>query len=84
MAEITRILATDIRRQFFFAITTAASTRCLVQSFQLICYSQRINATSQYEDSGSTSYSKWPNDRMVAVVKHCWLLVQGGRGCREG
>ena len=20
---------------------------------------------------------KWPNDRMVAEVKHCWLLVQG-------
>ena len=56
------------------------STRCLVQIFQLICYSQRVNAVSQYNDSGS---SKWPNDRMVAVGKHCWLLVQGKRGCRE-
>ena len=83
MAEIIRILAANIRRQFFFVITTTASTRCLVQNFQLICYSQRINATSQYEDSGSSSYSKWLNDRMVAVVKHCWLLVQVGRGCRE-
>ena len=44
MAEITRILAANIRRQFFLVITTAASTRCLVQNFQLICYSQRVNA----------------------------------------
>ena len=83
MAEIACILAANIRRQFFFVITTTASARCLVQNFQLICYSQRINATSQYEDSGSSSYSKWPNDRVVAVVKHCWLLVQVERGCRE-
>ena len=71
MAEITCILAENIRRQFFFVITTAASTRCLVQNFQLICYSQRVTATSQYNDSGSSTCSKWPNDRMVAVVKHC-------------
>ena len=32
---------------------------------------------SQYHDSGSSRCSKWPNDRMVAVVKPCWLLVQG-------
>ena len=83
MAEITRILAANIPRQFFFVITTAASTRCLVQNFQLICYSQRVNATSQYNDSGSSTCSKWPKDRMVAVVKHCWVLVQGKRGCRE-
>ena len=83
MAEITRILAANIRRQFFFVITTTASTRYLVQNFQLICYSQRVNATSQYNDSGSSTCSKWPNDWMVAVVKHCWLLVQGKRGCRE-
>ena len=79
MAEITLILAANIRRQFFFVITTAASTRCLVQNFQLICYSQRVNTTSQYNDSGSSTCSKWQNDRMVAVVKHCWLLVQGRR-----
>ena len=30
-----------------------------------------------HDDSGSSRCSKWPNDRMVAVVKHCWLLVQG-------
>ena len=80
MAKITRILAANIRRQFFFVITNTASTRCLVQNFQLICYSQRVNATSQYNDSGSSRCSKWPNDRMVAVVKHCRLLVQGRRG----
>ena len=50
MAEITHILAANIRRQFFFVITTAASTCCLVQNFQLICHSQRVNATSQYND----------------------------------
>ena len=47
MAEITRILAADIRRQFFFVIITATSIRCLVQNCQLICYSQRVKATSQ-------------------------------------
>ena len=77
MAKITRILAANIPRQFFFVITTTASTRCLVQNFQLICYSKRVNATSQYNDSGSSRCSKWPKDRMVAEVKHCWLLVQG-------
>ena len=80
MAKITRILAANICRQFFFVITTAASTPCLVQNFELICYPQRLNLMSQYEDSGSLSCSKWPNDWMVAVAKHCWLL---GRGCRE-
>ena len=82
MAEATRILAANIRRQFLFVITTIASTRCLVENFQLICYSQRGNATSQYNDSGSSRCLKWPNDRMVAVVKNCWLLAQGKRGCR--
>ena len=78
MAEITRILAANVRRMFF---VITACTRCLVRNFQLICYSQRVNATSQYNDSGSSRYSKWSNyDRMVAVVKHCWLLVQGKGG----
>ena len=77
MAEITRILAANIHRQFPFVITTTASTRCLVQNYQQICYSQPVNATSQYNDSGGSRCSKWPNDLMVAVVKHCWLLVQG-------
>ena len=81
IAEITRILTAKIRRQFFFVITTTASTRC--QNFQLICYLQRVNATSQYNHSGSSRCSKWPNDRMVAAMKHCWHLVQGRRGCRE-
>ena len=34
----------------FLVASTTASTRCLVQNFQLICYSQRVNATSQYND----------------------------------
>ena len=76
MAEITSILAANIPRQFFFVITTTANTRCLVQNFQLICYSQRVNATSQYNDSGSSRCSKWPKDRMVAVVKHCYSLYK--------
>ena len=71
MAEITRILTANICRQFFFVIATAAITRCLVQNFQLICYSQRVNAMSQYNDSGSSRCSKWSDDRMVTVVKHC-------------
>ena len=83
MEKITRILAANIYRQFFFVITAAASTRYLVENFQLICYSQRVNATSQYNDSGSSRFSKWPNDRMVVVVKNCWLLVQGKRRHRE-
>ena len=83
MAEITRTLAANSYRQFFFVINAAASTRCLVENFQLICYSQRVNATSQYNDSGSSRCLKWPHDRMVTVVKHCWLLVQGRRGCRK-
>ena len=45
MAEITRTLAANVSKQFFFVITTAASTRCLDQNFQLICYSQRVNAS---------------------------------------
>ena len=83
MAEIARILAANIPRQFFFVITTTASTRCLVENFQLICYSQQVNSTSQCNGSGSSRCSKWSKDRMVAVVKHCWVLVQGKRGCRE-
>ena len=73
MAEITRILAANIPRQFFFVMATAASTRCLVQNFQLISYSQRVNA--RHNDSGSSTCSKWLNDRMVTVVKHFWFLV---------
>ena len=45
MAEITRILAANICRQFSFVINTAASSRCLVQNFQLICYSLTVSAT---------------------------------------
>ena len=50
MAETTRKLAASTRWQFFFVASTTASTRCLLQNFQLICYSQRVNATSQYNN----------------------------------
>ena len=49
-------------------VTTTASTRCLVKQIQLICYSQRVNITSQYNNSGSSRCSKWPKDRIVAVA----------------
>ena len=69
MAEITRILAANIRRQFFFVITTGASIRCLVQNFQLICYSQRVNARHntrtvvvQHVQNGRTiGWLQWSN-----------------------
>ena len=83
MAKITRILAENIPRQFFFVITTTASTRYLVQNFQLICYSQRVNATSQCNNVAVRVFKMAEPDGIVAVVKHCWLLVQGRRGCRE-
>ena len=73
MAEITGILAANIRRQLFFVITTAASTRCLVQSFQPICYSQRVNATSQYNDSGSSTCSRY--GRMIGWLQ--WSNIAG-------
>ena len=59
-ANIICILAANICRQFFFVINTVASTICLVENFQLIC-------------NGSSRCLKWPNNRMVAVVKHWWL-----------
>ena len=57
MAKITRILTVNIRGQFFFTITTTANTRCLDQNFELICYSQKVNATSQYSASGRSRCS---------------------------
>ena len=45
MAKIPRIRAANICRQFSFVINTAASTRCLVENFQLICY-ERLDACS--------------------------------------
>ena len=69
--------------QIFVDNFSLLSPQQRVENFQLICYSKRVNAASQYNDGGSSRCSKWPNDRMFAVVKHCWLLVQGKRGCRE-
>ena len=76
MVETTRKLAASTYKQFFFIIVATATTRWLLGNFQLICYSQRVNDTRQYLDSGSLRPSKWPNDWMVAVVKHCTLLVK--------
>ena len=70
MAKIIHILAAKIPRQFFFVITTIASIHCLIENFQLICYSQRVNATSEYNNTGSSRCSEWPKDWVVAVVKH--------------
>ena len=82
MAEITCILAANIRGQLFFVITTTTSTRCLVQNFQLKYNSQRVNATSQYNDSGSSKCSKWP--KMDGCSGEALLtLVQARRGCKE-
>ena len=46
IAKFTRTLAANICRQFFFVINTAASARCLIENFQLISCSQRVNVTS--------------------------------------
>ena len=77
MAEVTRILAANIRRQFFFFITTTASTHCLVQNFQLICCSQWISATSQCNNSGSSRYS---NGRTIGWLQ--WWNIAGSL-CKE-
>ena len=62
MAKITRMLAANTRRQFFFV----TFHHCLIDNFQLICYLQRENATWQYVDSGSSSFSNWPNERSIS------------------
>ena len=81
MSKITSKLAANTRTQFSSVIITTECTRGLVKSFQLSCCSQQVSPMWQYDDS--VSLSKWPNDQMVVVVKHCWLLVHGRRGCRE-
>ena len=73
MAEITLILTANTGRQFFFVMITAASLKI----FQLIFYLPQVNATWQDDDSVSSNFSKWSNDRIVAVAKRCWLRVQG-------
>ena len=69
MAELTHILAANTRRQFYLLSP-------LVEDFQLICFSQRVNATWQYDYSGSSNLSEWLNDLMNAVLKHCWPLFK--------
>ena len=73
MAETTRKLAASTRRQFFFVASTTASTRCLVQKFQLICYSQRVSATSQYNNvavrdvqNGRTGWDRCSGETLLA------------------
>ena len=68
----------------FLCHPATASIHCLVENFQLICYSKQVNATSQYnDDSGSSRCLKLPHDRMVAVVKNYWLLVQRKKAAEE-
>ena len=66
-------MAETTRRQFFFVASTTASTRCLVQNFQLICYSQRVNATSQYNNvavrdvqNGRTGWDRCSGETLLA------------------
>ena len=74
MAKITRILAANICEQFFFVINTAVSIRCLVENFELICYSQRVNATSRYKDSGKVcSLLEWC---FIISIDTCWDWFQ--------
>ena len=40
----------------------------LVERVLGACFKISRNATSQCDDSSSSIYSKWPNDRMVAVA----------------
>ena len=51
-------LPANTGEQFVFVIITTVITRCLFENFKLICYSQRVNATCQYDDSGSSSFFK--------------------------
>ena len=58
MAEITHKVAANNLMQCFFVIVITSSTHCLVENFQLICYSLWLNATWWYIDSASSSYRK--------------------------
>ena len=70
MAGITHILAANIPRQFVFVMATLLGSK-----FSTNLLFAASKCTSQYNDSGSSTCSRWLNDRMVAVVKHFWLLV---------
>ena len=63
MAEITRKLPVNSRGQFFFAIATTASTRCLFENFQLSCYLLRVNATT------TVAVQVFHNDRMIGWLQ---------------
>ena len=83
MAEITRIVAANIPRQIFLCYYNYSEYSLLGSIFSTNLLFAASTCTSQYKESGSSRCSKWPNDWMVAAVKHYWLLVQGRRGCRE-
>ena len=81
LASQLRVLADNFS---LLPACTTASTRCLVQNFQLICYSQRVNATRHNTTTWQFEMFKMAEPGgIVAVVKHCWHLVKGRRGCRE-
>ena len=50
-------------------------------STNLLFVASKCHVTIQRR--GSSRWSKWPNDQIVAVVKHYWPLVQRRRNCRE-
>ena len=59
MAEITRILAANICRQFFFVINTAASTRCLVQNFQLTIHNTSTVVVQDVQNGRTIGWLQW-------------------------
>ena len=82
MTEINRMLTAKIHRQFFLFSPLQRVFAAWFKIFNLLFAASKCH-TSQYNDSGSSRCSKWPNNGIVAVAKHCWLLIQGRRGCRE-
>ena len=65
MAEITCKLAANTRRQFFCASTATASTRCLVENFQLILW---LTVSNQIVKSLSLSHKKFYFFNMVQPI----------------
>ena len=54
---------------------------CLASSVGQFC--QAFNAIWSCFHNDTSRISKWPNGRLVAVVKHCSLFAQGRGGCKE-
>ena len=72
MAEITRILAANVPGQIFLCYYNYSEYSLLGSKFSTNLLFPASKCTSQYNGSGRLRCPKWPNDRMVAVVKHCW------------